>query len=64
MPRNVYLESRVMSADPVELIHILYEHGLLQLGAARTSLAARDIAGRNRAISKVLGILGELEGLA
>jgi flagellar protein FliS len=46
----------------VELIHILYEHGLLQLGAARTSLAARDIAGRNRAISKVLGILGELEG--
>lgn len=51
-----------MAADPVELIHILYEHGLLQLGAARAALAAGDIAARTHAISKVLGILGELEG--
>jgi len=51
-----------MAADPVELIHMLYEHGLLQLEAARAALTAGDLAGRTRAISKTLAILSELEG--
>jgi flagellar protein FliS len=59
---NVYLKNRVLAADPVELIHLLYEHAILQVGAARTALAAGDIVGRSKAVSKILAILGELEG--
>jgi flagellar secretion chaperone FliS len=62
MPRDAYLESRILSADPVELIHILYEHTLTQVTAARSALAAGDVAGRGRAITKALEALGELEG--
>ena len=62
MPRDSYLESRVLAADPVELIHILYEHTLAQVKSARAALAAGDIAGRSQAIVKALAALGELEG--
>jgi len=62
MPKDAYLESRVLAADPVELIHMLYEHALLQLRVARTALAVKDVPSRSTAIAKVLAILGELEG--
>jgi flagellar protein FliS len=62
MPRDAYLEHRVLAADPVELIHILYEHALTQVKLARTALAAGDIAGRGQAVNKALAALGELEG--
>jgi flagellar protein FliS len=62
MGRNSYLESRILAADPVELIHILYEHALAQVRTARASQQAGDIAGRANAVTKVLAILGELEG--
>jgi flagellar protein FliS len=62
MPRDAYLESRVLTADPVELIHILYEHTLAQVKSARAALAAGDIAKRCQAITKALAALGELEG--
>ena len=62
MPRDAYLESRVLTADPVELIHMLYEHALLQVRSARSALAVGDIAGRSEAITKTLAVVGELEG--
>jgi flagellar protein FliS len=62
MPRDAYLESRVLTADPVELIHMLYEYALAQVGSARSALAAGDIPGRSQAIAKTLAALGELEG--
>ena len=62
MPKDTYLESRVLAADPVELIHILYEHALLQVRLARGAMKAGDIPARARAINKTLAILGELEG--
>jgi flagellar secretion chaperone FliS len=62
MPKDAYLESRVLTADPVELIHLIYEHALVQLRFARAALAAGDIAGRSKAITKALAVLGELEG--
>jgi flagellar protein FliS len=62
MPRDPYLESRVLAADPVELIHILYEHVLVQVKLGRAALRDGDIAGRSQAISKALAALGELEG--
>jgi flagellar protein FliS len=61
MPRDAYLRHRVLAADPVELIHILYEHALTQVKAARVAMAAGDIAGRATAIAKALAALGELE---
>ena len=62
MPKDNYLESRVLSADPVELIHLLYEHALHQVGCARAALAAQDIIARSKAITKALEVIGELEG--
>jgi flagellar protein FliS len=59
---NTYLKNRVLAADAVELIHLLYEHAAMQVAAARECLASGDIIGRSKAISKTLAILGELEG--
>ncbi len=61
MPEQ-YLENRILSADPLELIQILYEHAIRFVGEARRALNAGDIAGRSKAISRTIGILGELEG--
>jgi len=57
-----YLENRILTADPIELIQILYEHAIKFVGEARSALAAGDIVGRSKAISRTIGILGELEG--
>jgi flagellar protein FliS len=60
--KSAYLEGRILSADPIELVSILYEHAILRVSAARDSLAQGDIASRSRHISKAIAILGELEG--
>ncbi len=62
MPMDPFLENRILSADPVELVQILYEHAINLVRDARSALAASDIVGRSRAISRTIGILGELEG--
>ena len=59
---NRYIESRILSADPVELVCLFYENALLALEEARNCLAKKDIAGRSRAISRAIAIVGELEG--
>jgi len=60
--KDVYLENRVLAADAVELVHILYEHAIVQVSKARAALAAGDILARSQAVTKTLAILGELEG--
>ena len=45
-----YLESEVLSADPVKLVTILYRAALESLGTARRCLYDGDIAGRVKAI--------------
>ena len=62
MRRRSYLESRILTADPVELVHILYEYALIEVGNARACQKAGDIAGRAKAVTQALAILGELEG--
>lgn len=57
---EAYLEARVLSADPLELVCLLYQRGLETVRDARRYMAARDIAGRAEAISKTLAIIGEL----
>jgi flagellar secretion chaperone FliS len=55
-----YLESRVHSADPVELIRILYEAAFGAVTDARRHLAAGAIAERSRSINKACAVLAEL----
>jgi len=62
MWRDAYLQNRVMSADPVELICILYERAIDLVAEARTGLANGDVLARSKAISKLVEILSELEG--
>ena len=57
---DAYLESRVLSADPVELIHLLYEAAIEAVREARRYLAEGEIAARSRSITKAYGILQDL----
>ena len=63
MPANAYdtyLEATVLSADPVELVRILYRTAIDSVHDARGYLAAGDIAARVRAVNKAWGALREL----
>ena len=59
-PHDAYLEGRILAADPLELVHLLYRACTLSVREARQSLAAGDIAARCRSISKAHRILTEL----
>jgi flagellar protein FliS len=61
MWRDVYLDTRVLSADPLELVHILYEHTLAMVANARRHLAEGNIAARGRAISRAIAAIEELD---
>jgi flagellar secretion chaperone FliS len=58
--RDVYLESRVLSADPLELVRMLYQAAISHVRDARRHLDAGDIMARCRAISDAGEILTEL----
>ena len=58
--RDAYLEGRILSANPVELVRMLYHSANDAVREARRRLAEGDIAGRSRAISNAYGILTEL----
>ena len=57
---EAYLESEVLSADPLELVRILYRGASEAVTAARDALRAGDIRARSRAISKAHDIVSEL----
>jgi flagellar protein FliS len=59
---NAYLESRVLSADPVELVHMLYQACVQAVRGARQHLAQDEIAERSRCINRACEILMELNG--
>ena len=59
---DAYLENRVMSADPLELVRMLYAAAVERVGEARRHLATGDIAARSRAISKATEVIAELDG--
>jgi flagellar protein FliS len=50
----------VLSADPLELICLLYQHAIEAVRDARAHMASGEIAPRSQAITKAIGILGEL----
>jgi flagellar protein FliS len=57
---DTYLESKVLSADPVELVNMLYEACTGAVREARYHLADGRIAERSREINKAYQILAEL----
>lgn len=58
--RDAYLESRVLSAGPMELVRILYQTAANEVRNARRHLEARDVMARSRAISKASEALLQL----
>jgi flagellar protein FliS len=58
--QDAYLESRILSADPVELVQILYQTAYSSVEKARRCLRQGDIAGRAKEINRVIGVLTEL----
>ncbi len=61
MWKEAYL-ANVVSADPMELVCLLYQHAIDAVRDARQHLKSGDIAARGKAISKAVAILGELSG--
>ncbi|MCS7044532.1 MAG: flagellar export chaperone FliS [Bryobacteraceae bacterium] len=59
-PYGDHLAERVLGADPVELIVILYEELLASLGEARRHLAVGDAQARARSVTRAFEILAEL----
>ena len=57
---DTYLEGRILSADPIELVRVLYQGCTDAVREARRRLADGDIAGRSRHISNAHEILTEL----
>lgn len=57
---SAYLESRILTAGPMELIRLMYQTAIAEVRTAREALAKRDIRERSRAITKVCDILSEL----
>ena len=58
--RDAYLESGILAADPIELVRILYRTALDSVAEARGHLASGDITARSKAISRAIGVIGEL----
>jgi flagellar protein FliS len=58
---NAYLDTKVLSADPLELVHILYEHARAMVADSRRFLAEGNIAGRGRSISRAIAAIDELD---
>ena len=59
---SAYLESRILCADRMELVQILYQAALESVEDARGFLEQGNIVGRAKAINRAVNILGELIG--
>jgi flagellar secretion chaperone FliS len=57
---DAYLESRIESAEPVQLVRLLYQGALGAVRDARRHLVSGEIAARSHAVSKAFEILAEL----
>jgi flagellar protein FliS len=57
---DLYLEDRILSADPLELVRLLYDAAITAVGDARHALTRGDIPARSRAISKACAVVIEL----
>ncbi len=58
--QDSYLESRILSADGVELVQILYQAALESVEKARRYLQEGEIAARSREITRATAVIAEL----
>ena len=58
---SAYLESRILTADPLELIRLMYQAAISEVRKARLHLANRDIRSRSQAISKACAIFSRID---
>jgi flagellar protein FliS len=58
---HTYLEQKILSADPIELIQLLYDAAVSEVREARRHLAAGDVERRCAAITKACDIFTELK---
>lgn len=58
--RQQYLHNEILSADPIQLVRILYKGALKCIAEASALLRAGDIGGRSREAMKAHAILSEL----
>ena len=61
MWKDAYLESRVLTASPAELVLMVYDYALKSVREARHALAAGNIQGRSTAIGKAIVAVAELD---
>jgi len=57
---DAYLEGRILSADPLELVRLLYQGCSDSVREARRCLAEGEVAARSQWVSKASDILTEL----
>jgi flagellar secretion chaperone FliS len=55
-----YAETRILTADPMELVRLMYQSAITEVRRARTHLQGDDVRARASAISKACAILTEL----
>jgi flagellar secretion chaperone FliS len=60
MWKDAYLETEVLTADPVELVRILYRAAIDSVRYARVHLAKGEIRERANCINRAMTALGEL----
>ena len=56
-----YRETAVKTANPVQLVVMLYDAAICSLKEAREQMNRKDIAGRSRSINKCIHIIAELQ---
>ncbi|MCU1258081.1 MAG: flagellar protein FliS [Bryobacterales bacterium] len=57
---SAYLEQEILSAEPLQLVCMLYQAAITEVREARRHLATNDISARCAAISKACDLIGEL----
>jgi len=60
--QDAYLESRILTADPLELVRMLYRAAVEATRRSRAHLAGGRIAERSREICRAMAIISELSG--
>lgn len=59
-PYQTYVDDEILTADPVQLVHLLYRGAIEAVRCARAKLASGDIKARSAAVTKAIEILAEL----
>jgi flagellar secretion chaperone FliS len=58
-----YLQTRVQSSQPLELVVMLYDAALRSAATAREASIKKDFFARRAAVSKMLAIVSELQNM-